>query len=148
MICLWKLQKQTHFKTSLMLSVMPPGEASYRFFKRIPTSMSACQKTVDASSPQCFGSPKKGRPGGPCRTSMDIGTRSTAVSGDGAMRVSLRHCMSIFTMRVNSRHSSWILQSCGLTPARPGLQKKRRTRRSRARTNARGIHDETPSVSE
>ena len=75
---------------------------------------------------------KKAQVGVPCRKSMDIGTRSIAGSVDGAMRVSLKHFMNIFTMRVNSRHSSWILQSCGPI-------KKGRTRGGRSRTQPRRI---------
>ena len=56
MICLWKHQKQIHPKNFLMSSVMPLGEASYRFSRLIPTSMWVPQKPVNASSPQCFGS--------------------------------------------------------------------------------------------
>ena len=148
MICLWKLQKQIHPQNSLMSSVMPPGEASYRFSGLIPTSMSVLQKTVNASSRHCFGSPKKARPGGHCRKSMDIGTRSTAVSGDGAMRVSLRPCMNIFTRRVNSLRSSWIRRWCGLTLVLRVPRKKRRTRRSVPRTKPGRLYDETESVSQ
>ena len=86
--------------------------------------------------------------GGLCLKSMAIGTRSIAGSVDGAMRVSLRHSMNIFTLRVKSQRFSWILQSCGLTPVLLGPRKKRRTSRSRPRTDARRFHNETSSVAE
>ena len=78
-----------------------------------------------------LGSPKKGQRGGPCRKPTDIGTRSIADMGAGAMRVFLKHSMTIFTRQVNFQRSSWILQSCGLTRGAAGAPKKRRTRRSR-----------------
>ena len=40
------------------------------------------------------------------------------------MRVSLKHSMNIFTMRVNSRHSWWIQRSFGLTPVQREPRKK------------------------
>ena len=80
------------------------------------------------------------------RKSMDIGTRSIAGSVDGAMRVSLRHFMNIFTMPVNSPLCLLTRRSCAHIPAQRVLRKKRRTRRSRSRTHPRRIHHETSSV--
>lgn len=148
MLCLWKHQKQIHPKNFLMSSVMPLGEASYRFSRLIPTSMWVPQKPVNASSPQCFGSLKKARRGGQCRKSTGIGTPSIADSVDGAMRGSLRHCMNIFTKPVNSLRSSWILQLCELTPVPLGPPKKRWTRCGMSWTKSGRIYHETESVSQ
>ena len=45
---------------------------------------------------------------------MDIGIVSIAGWVDGVMRVSLKHAMNIFTLRVKSLRSSWIRRWCGL----------------------------------
>ena len=82
------------------------------------------------------------------RKSMAIGTRSTVDSVDGAMRVFLKHCMNIFTMRVPSQVSSLIPRSCAHMPRQRVPLKKRRTRGTGTRTNSRRIYDETESLSQ
>ena len=101
-----------------------PGRVYCPFSKHFQTFMLEILRRVDVFSPQSSGSPKKARLGGPCRKSTGVGTPSIVDSGDGAMRVSLKHFMNIFTMRVNSRHSSWIQRSFGLTPVQQGPRKK------------------------
>ena len=81
-------------------------------------------RRVDVFSPQSSGSPKKVSLGGPCRKSAGIGTPSIVDSGDGAMWVSLKHSMNIFTMRVKSLGFSWIRRWCGQTLVQPVPRKK------------------------
>ena len=119
------------------------------FSKRFQTFMLETLRRVDAFSRQSSGSEKKGRVGAPCRKSMDIGTRSTAGSGDGAMRVSLKHSTNIFTMRVKSLGFSWIPRWCGHTLVQPGFpRKKRRTRCSMSRAEPWRIYYKTESFSQ
>ena len=128
---------------------MPPGIASYRSSETAETSMLETLKRAGTFSLLCFGSLKKARRGAPYRKSMAIGTRSTVDSVDGAMRVFLKHCMNIFTMRVPSQVSSLIPRSCAHMPRQRGSPlKKRRTRGTGTRTNSRRIYDETESLSQ
>ena len=103
---------------------MPPGKAFYRFSKHVEMSMSGIPKPAGVSSRPCFGSQNKERLGGQSRKSMDIGIRFIAGSADGAMRVSLKHCMNIFTLLAKSLRSSLIPRWCAHTPAQPVLKKK------------------------
>ena len=128
---------------------MPPGRASYRSSETAETSMLETQKSAGTFSLLCFGSLKKARRGALYRISMAIGMRSTVALVDGAMRVFFKHSMNIFTMLATSQVSSLIRRSCAHMPRRRGFpRKKRRTRGTGTRTNARWIYDETESLSQ
>ena len=124
------------------------GIASYHSSEIAETSMLETQERADTFSLLCFGSLKKARRGALYRRSMVIGMRSIVDSVDGAMWVFFKHFMNSFMMLATSQGSSLIRRSCAHMPRQQGPQKKRWTRGTGTRTNARRIYDETESVSQ
>ena len=127
---------------------MPLGTASYRSSGTAKTSMLETQKSAGTFSLLCFGSLKKARRGALYRRSMAIGMRSTVGLVDGAMRVFFKHSMNIFMMLATFQGFSLIRRSCAPMPQQQVPRKKRRTRGTSSRTDARRLYDETKSVSQ
>ena len=126
---------------------MQLGTVYCHFSNHFQTFMLEILRRVNVFCRQSSGLLKKGCLGRPCRKSTSIGTPSIVDSGDCAMRVSLKHSMNIFTMRVKSLRFSWIPWWCGQTPVQP-VPKKRRTRCSVPRADPWRIYDETESFSQ